>query len=98
MALEIRLKKGGETVVKTCPFIPARKYLEYLELEESIDNESTKPSEVLDKRIAFIVSLFDDLTVDDLYDGLSTKELPIVVQEVTMAILGGGDDDDPKDK
>lgn len=97
MALEIRFKKGKDEVVKTCQFIPARKYLEYLEIEESIDQGDEKPSEVLNKRLKFIVSLFDGLTVDDLYDGLSTKELPIVTQEVVMAILGGGDDD-PKDK
>ncbi len=97
MALEIRFKKGGETVVKTCQFIPARKYLEYLELEESIELGGEKASEVINKRLEFIVSLFGGLTVDDLYDGLSTKELPIVTEEVIMAILGGGDDD-PKDK
>ncbi|GFH42740.1 hypothetical protein Hs30E_12910 [Lactococcus hodotermopsidis] len=98
MSLEIKvLNQSGKKEVYECTFIPARKYLEYLELEESIEKENFKPSEILGKRLAFIATLFDNLTVDEMYDGLSTKELPVIVQEVTMAILGGGDDD-PKDK
>lgn len=95
--IELKLRtKEGKTEYYSCDFIPARKYLEYLKMEEELENERFTSIQAVEKRTEFVASIFDGVTTEDLYDGLSAVELTKALTDVTNEILGIGDAD-PKE-
>lgn len=79
--------------------IPARKYLEWLDMEQKNEDPKASYLEVFTRRVEFLASLFNDVTPDMIWDGLTTTELPLVLAEMQAKILGADveDGNDPKE-
>lgn len=95
--LELKyLNKQGERVVKTCDRVPVRKYRDYLELQVALADETLTEMDRLDKQLAFMASLFDGVTADDLLDGLTTKEMADLSAEIFIVLVGVDPDSEGK--
>lgn len=93
--LEIKVRnEQGQKVAYENNFLPVRKYREFLELQVELDDKELSEAGKLDKQLEFIASLFPDLTVEAMYDGLETAELNEIISEVFVKLVGG--DTDPK--
>lgn len=96
--LEIKVRnKQGQKVAYENTYLPVAKYREYLEMVARHEDKETELSEAtkLDEQLAFIASLFDGLTVDDMYSGLEMSELNDILGKVFVKLIGG--ENDPKE-
>lgn len=88
--LEVRVRnENGEKVVFENDFLPVRKYREYLEMQEKIETDSLNESDSLELQLNFISSLFEGLTVDKMYDGMTMRELNDLISNVFIELIGG---------
>lgn len=88
--LEVRVRnEKGEKVVFENDFLPVRKYREYLEMQEKIETDSLNESDSLELQLNFISSLFEGLTVDKMYDGMTMRELNDLISNVFIELIGG---------
>lgn len=88
--LEVRVRnEKGEKVVFENDFLPVRKYREYLEMQEKIEADGLNESDSLEMQLNFISSLFDGLTVDKMYDGMTMRELNDLISNVFIELIGG---------
>lgn len=88
--LEVRVRnENGEKVVFENDFLPVRKYREYLEMQEKIETDGLNESDSLELQLNFISSLFEGLTVDKMYDGMTMKELNDLISNVFIELIGG---------
>ena len=95
--IELKLRtKEGKVEYYSCDFVPARKYLEYLKMEEELENKRFTSIQAVEKRTAFVASVFEGVKAEDLYDGLSAVELTQALTDITNEIMGIGDAD-PKE-
>ncbi|OLS02552.1 phage tail assembly chaperone G [Tissierella creatinophila] len=87
MQIILRMDKKDKTF--TADFISARMVRRTIEVSEGINFESLKPEE-LDKLIDYIVELFSNqFTRDDVYDGLSSKDLLSTITNCINEVVGG---------
>ncbi|KKF47133.1 baseplate protein [Streptococcus phage Javan629] len=96
--IEVKVRNDrGEKVVYSNGFLPVRKYREYLELQAKKEEGNLNESQALELELEFIASLFEGLTIDKMYDGLTMAELNELIVKVFTELVGG-DVDDPKDE
>lgn len=89
--IEVR-NKAGQKVVYERESITTRDYLNYLELLERI--EPMGQLESYREQLAFMADLFPGLTLDELADGTTTKEMNDIFARFMVVVVGG--DSDPK--
>lgn len=97
--LEIKVRnENGQKVAYENSYLPVSKYREYLEMSaRHEDKELALPEAIkLDEQLSFIASLFESLTVDDMYSGLEMAELNDIIGKVFVKLIGG--EGDPKEK
>ncbi|HEQ4751852.1 TPA: hypothetical protein VG240_001078 [Streptococcus pyogenes] len=95
--LEIKITNdAGEKVVKECKPLTVRDYRDYLVLQQELSDSDAPEYAKLDSQLEFIVGLFEELTVDMMYDKLNMYELNSILADVYVKLIGG-DPDDPKD-
>lgn len=97
--LEIKVRnENGQKVAYENSYLPVSKYREYLEMSaRHEDKELALPEAIkLDEQLSFIASLFEGLTVDDMYSGLEMAELNDIIGKVFVKLIGG--EGDPKEK
>ncbi|AXQ79424.1 hypothetical protein DDV21_010215 [Streptococcus chenjunshii] len=93
--IEIKVRnEKGQKVAYENDYMPVSKYREYLEMEADIANKGWSEAEKLDVQLKFIASLFEGLTVEDMYNGLEMSELNKIIGTVFVKLVGG--DPDPK--
>lgn len=86
--MEIKLKVDKKDKTYIADFISARMVRRTIEVSNGINFESLKPEE-LDKLIDYIVELFGDkFTRDDVYDGLSSKDLIPTITKCINEVVG----------
>jgi hypothetical protein len=86
--MEIILKKDKKDKTYTTDFISARMVRRTIEVSQGVDFDNITPEE-LDKLIDYIVELFDNqFTRDDVYDGLSSKELIPAITKCINKVVG----------
>ncbi|SJZ89852.1 hypothetical protein SAMN02745116_01782 [Pilibacter termitis] len=78
--LRIKFMKNGKEVERVQRFVPAKKYLEYLDLENKLMTEESFTAAIR-KKIEFVANLFDDedVTVENLLNGVPSWELVDVI-------------------
>lgn len=87
--MEIKLRIDGKDKTFTADFISARMVRRTIEVSDGINFESLKPEE-LDKLIDYVVELFgNQFTRDDVYDGLSSKDLLSTITNCINEVVGG---------
>lgn len=86
--------EAGKTEIYENDFLPVRKYRDYLELQKQLLDENTSETEGLDLQLNFIASLFEGLTVEQMLDGMTMKQLNEAISNILVVIMGG--DIDPK--
>ena len=87
MEIILRIDKKNKTFI--ADFISARMVRRTIEVSNGINFESLKPEE-LDKLVDYIVELFgNQFTRDDVYDGLSSKELLSTITNCINEVVGG---------
>lgn len=84
----------GEDVLKTSKEITTRDYRDYLVMNESLTSDLSEV-EKLDKQLAFIASLFDDVTVEQLLEYTDFAKVISIFTEIYAHLVG---DVDPKGK
>lgn len=76
-------------VVHEQDFVSARKVREALVMQDQFDqDEITGEANRLDKMVEFAASLFDDVTTDAIYDGLSGPEALPTLNRVIGEVMG----------
>lgn len=87
--MEIILKIDKKNKTFKADFISARMVRRTIEVSNGINFESLKPEE-LDKLVDYIVELFgNQFTRDDVYDGLSSKDLLSTITNCINEVVGG---------
>lgn len=87
--MDIKLKIDGKDKTFTADFISARMVRKTIEVSNGVNFESLKPEE-LDKLVDYIVELFSNkFTRDDVYDGLSSKDLLSTITNCINEVVGG---------
>ena len=87
--MEIKLKIDVKDKTFTADFISARMVRRTIEVSNGINFERLKPEE-LDKLVDYIVELFgNQFTRDDVYDGLSSKDLLSTITNCINEVVGG---------
>lgn len=84
----------GEDVLKKSKEITTRDYRDYLVMNESLTSDLSEV-EKLDKQLAFIASLFDDVTVEQLLEYTDFAKVISIFTEIYAHLVG---DVDPKGK
>lgn len=92
--MEIMLKINGKEKTYTAGFISARMVRKTIAISQEISFDNISPGE-LDKLMDYIAELFGgQFTRDELYDGLSSKDLiPTItrcINEVVGTVAGEG--------
>ena len=90
----IMKNKDGEDVVHTSKETTTRDYRDYLVLNDSLTSDKTEV-EKLDQQLAFIASLFEDVTVEQLLEYTDFAKIIDVFTEIYAHLVG---DVDPKGK
>lgn len=86
--MDITLKIKGKDKTFTAGFISARMVRRTIEVSQGVNFESISPDE-LDKLVDYIVELFgSQFTRDDVYDGLSSKELIPTITKCINEVVG----------
>ena len=86
--MDITLKIKGKDKSFTAGFISARMVRRTIEVSQGVNFENISPDE-LDKLIDYIVELFGgQFTRDDVYDGLSSKELIPTITNCINEVVG----------
>lgn len=86
--MNITLKLGNRDKTFTTSFISARMVRRTIEVAQGVNFDSISPEE-LDKLIDYIVELFGgQFTRDDVYDGLSSKELIPAITNCINEVVG----------
>lgn len=86
--MEIILKKDKKEKTYTTGFISARMVRRTIEVSQGVDFDNITPEE-LDKLIDYIVELFNNqFTRDDVYDGLSSKDLIPTITKCINEVVG----------
>lgn len=86
--MDITLKIKGKDKAFTAGFISARMVRRTIEVSQGVNFENISPDE-LDKLIDYIVELFGgQFTRDDVYDGLSSKELISTITNCINEVVG----------
>ncbi len=86
--MEIKLKVDKKDKTYIVDFISARMVRRTIEVSNGINFESLSPEE-LDKLIDYIVELFgNQFTRDDVYDGLSSKDLIPTITKCINEVVG----------
>ena len=86
--MDITLKIKGKDKSFTAGFISARMVRRTIEVSQGVNFENISPDE-LDKLIDYIVELFgSQFTRDDVYDGLSSKELIPTITNCINEVVG----------
>ena len=87
--MEIVLKKDKKDKTYTTDFISARMVRRTIEVSSGVNFENISPEE-LDKLVDYIVELFSNqFTRDDVYDGLSSRELIPTITKCINEVVGG---------
>ena len=87
MEIVLRIDKKNKTY--TTGFISARMVRRTIEVSSGVNFENISPEE-LDKLIDYIVELFSgQFTIDDVYDGLSSKYLIPTITKCINEVVGG---------
>lgn len=87
--MDIKLKIDGKDKTFTADFISARMVRRTIEVSNGINFENLKAEE-LDKLVDYIVELFSNkFTRDDVYDGLSSKDLFSTITNCINEVVGG---------
>jgi hypothetical protein len=87
--MDIKLRIDGKDKTFTADFISARMVRRTIEVSNGINFESLKPEE-LDKLVDYIVELFSNqFTRDDVYDGLSSRDLLSTITNCITEVVGG---------
>ena len=87
--MEIILKIDKKNKTFKADFISARMVRRTIEVSDGINFESLKAEE-LDKLVDYIVELFgNQFTRDDIYDGLSSKDLLSTITNCINEVVGG---------
>lgn len=87
--MEIKLRIKGKEKIFKVDFISARMVRRTIEVSDGINFESLKPEE-LDKLIDYVVELFgSQFTRDEVYDGLSSKDLLSTITNCINEVVGG---------
>ncbi|MDT2808386.1 phage tail assembly chaperone G [Vagococcus lutrae] len=81
------LNDKQETVVYKQPLVSARKVREALDIQVSLE-ELGFTTDVLDSTVAYVASIFDNVTPDMIWDGLMSWELMPELQRVMMEVIG----------
>ncbi|MFS9217510.1 phage tail assembly chaperone G [Streptococcus mitis] len=84
----------GEDVLKKSKEITTRDYRDYLVMNDSLTSDLSEV-EKLDKQLAFIASLFDDVTVEQLLEYTDFAKVISIFTEIYAHLVG---DVDPKGK
>lgn len=84
----------GEDVLKKSKEITTRDYRDYLVMNDSLTSDLSEV-EKLDKQLAFIASLFDDVTVEQLLEYTDFAKVISIFTEIYAHLVG---DIDPKGK
>ena len=90
--IEVR-NKNGQKVVYEREAILTKDYLDYLELMEKI--EPMGQLESYRAQLQFMADLFPGLTVEELANGTTTKEMNDIFARFMVIIVGG--ESDPKE-
>lgn len=86
--MQITLKIDGKNKTFVTDFISARMVRRTIEVSKGINFNDMNPEE-LDQMVGFIVELFSNkFTIDDVYDGLSSKELIPTMMNCINEIVG----------
>lgn len=87
--MEIILKTDKKNKTFKVDFISARMVRRTIEVSNGINFENLKVEE-LDKLVDYIVELFgNQFTRDDVYDGLSSKDLLSTITNCINEVVGG---------
>lgn len=84
----------GEDILKKSKEITTRDYRDYLVMNDSLTSDLSEV-EKLDKQLAFIASLFDDVTVEQLLEYTDFAKVISIFTEIYAHLVG---DVDPKGK
>lgn len=88
--LEIKDKDGNiNTYIKDS--IPMKKMIEWYKIEEAIDNGELKEGiEVINKKIEFVASVFDDerVTPEAILEGVDSRLFQESIQGIIYQVLG----------
>ena len=82
-------KNKKKVVTHTAHWVSTRKLLEGLDVDGA-DYDTV--SERINAEIAFVASLFDDVTADDILDGVTADRLQEFLQDFYLQLFGGEDD------
>ncbi|WP_026478165.1 phage tail assembly chaperone G [Alkaliphilus transvaalensis] len=87
--MQITLKIDGKNKTFVTDFISARMVRRTIEVSKGINFNDMSPEE-LDQMVGFVVELFSNkFTIDDVYDGLSSKELIPTMMNCINEVVGG---------
>ncbi|GMA64759.1 hypothetical protein NZD89_05210 [Alicyclobacillus fastidiosus] len=93
--MEIKLRNGKDKRTFRVPYIKGMMLRRALELQKTMDAKAEEDIEVddLDKMVDFIVDVFEgQFTRDDVYNGLSNKELFPEVARCLQEVMGTKED------
>lgn len=80
-------------ITHTARWITTRQLLEGLDIDGA--NYDTA-SERINAQVAFVASLFDDVTADDILDGVPADKFQDFLQDFYLQLFGGEDEDAKK--
>ncbi|MGF7186643.1 hypothetical protein GGQ84_002767 [Desulfitispora alkaliphila] len=87
--MNITLKINGKDKKFTTDFISARMVRRTIEVSKDI-NFNDMSTDELDKMVGYVAELFGgQFTIDDVYDGLASKELIPTIMNCINEVVGG---------
>ncbi len=89
--IKIKLYDGDKkkVVTHTARWVSTRKLLEGLDVDGA---DYDTASERINAEIAFVASVFDDVTADDILDGVNADKLQKFLQDFYSQLFGGEDE------
>lgn len=82
-------KDKKKVVTHTARWVSTRKLLEGLDVDGA---DYDTASERINAEIAFVASVFDDVTADDILDGVTADKLQKFLQDFYSQLFGGEDE------
>lgn len=78
-----------KVVTHTAHWVSTRKLIEGLDVDGA---DYDTASERINAEIAFVASLFDDVTADDILDGVTADRFQEFLQDFYLQLFGGEDE------
>lgn len=98
--LQITLHENNGDVTYKQNHVSGQRYLDFWVLQEKIEKEQLSNVEAIELRLEYIASLFpdDDLTAEQILQGLDPWEIEETVLRLNNAVLGIEESDEKKEQ